>query len=263
MPGASLRPDLVHVITYLTNHITSRHVARRSNDDPQDLIRRCLAPKPEDRPSIAEVASHPLLRVGAAGWKIATPPPKPPVRAKAADDERKTKYDAVFEEKKRSLAAEKAAAENSLRPSPPRTDPPRASSASPKAAAAAAASAAAVVPGATQGTRGTRAPLSPLSTNADANDARRRARASPGPSPLGAAGAFYTLVPIRTRRRGERRSLRTFPGASLRPPLAFNTRPRRLSTPTDAFQLQPPRPRLPSSTTSSNRRRRRRPRRLS
>ena len=176
MPGASLRPDLVHVIKYLTNHITSRHVARRSNDDPQDLIRRCLAPKPEDRPSIAEVASHPLLRVGAAGWKIATPPPKPPVRAKAADDERKTKYDAVFEEKKRSLAAEKAAAENSLRPSPPRTDPPRASSASPKAAAAAAASAAAVVPGATQGTRGTRAPLSPLSTNADANDARRRAR---------------------------------------------------------------------------------------
>jgi len=33
-------------------------------------------------------------------------------------------------------------------------------------------------------------------------------------------GAFYTLVPIRPRRRGERRSLRTFPGVSLRPPLA-------------------------------------------
>ena len=50
----------------------------------------------------------------------------------------------------------------------------------------------------------------------------------------------YTLVPIRPRRRGERRSLRTLsPGASLRPPLAFNTRPRRLSTPTDAFQLHP------------------------
>ena len=46
------------------------------------------------------------------------------------------------------------------------------------------------------------------------------------------SGAFYTLVPIRPRRRGERRSLRTFPGASLRPPPAFNTpRPRRLSTP--------------------------------
>jgi hypothetical protein len=29
------------------------------------------------------------------------------------------------------------------------------------------------------------------------------------------------------------------PGASLRPPLAFNPRPRRLSTPTDAFQLHP------------------------
>jgi hypothetical protein len=47
------------------------------------------------------------------------------------------------------------------------------------------------------------------------------------------SGAFYlTLVPIRPRRRGERRSLRTFPGVSLRPPLAFNPdTPRRLSTP--------------------------------
>jgi hypothetical protein len=45
-------------------------------------------------------------------------------------------------------------------------------------------------------------------------------------SPVG-LGAFYlTLVPIRPRRRGERRSLRTFPGVSLRPgSLAFNTRP--------------------------------------
>jgi malate dehydrogenase len=33
-----------------------------------------------------------------------------------------------------------------------------------------------------------------------------------------ASGAFYTLVPIRPRSRGERRSLRTFPGVSLRPP---------------------------------------------
>ena len=42
----------------------------------------------------------------------------------------------------------------------------------------------------------------------------------------------HTLVPIRPRRRGERRSLRTFPGVSLRPgSLAFNPRPRRLSTP--------------------------------
>ena len=42
-----------------------------------------------------------------------------------------------------------------------------------------------------------------------------------------------TLVPIRPRRRGERRSLRTLsPGVSLRPgSLAFNPRPRRLSTP--------------------------------
>jgi hypothetical protein len=41
-------------------------------------------------------------------------------------------------------------------------------------------------------------------------------------------GAFYTLVPIRPRCRGERRSLRTFAVLSLRPPLAFNPRPRRL-----------------------------------
>jgi len=55
------------------------------------------------------------------------------------------------------------------------------------------------------------------------------------------SGAFYlTLVPIRPRRRGERDSLRTLPGASLHPgSLAFNTRPRRLSTPTDAFELHP------------------------
>jgi hypothetical protein len=52
-------------------------------------------------------------------------------------------------------------------------------------------------------------------------------------------GAFYTLVPIRPRWRGERRSLRTLPGASLRPPLAFNPRPPCLSTPPDAFQLHP------------------------
>ena len=54
------------------------------------------------------------------------------------------------------------------------------------------------------------------------------------------AGAFYlTLVPIRPRSRGERRFLRTFPGVSLRAPLAFNPRPRRLSTPTDAYELYP------------------------
>ena len=50
---------------------------------------------------------------------------------------------------------------------------------------------------------------------------------------------YLTVVPIRPRRRGERHSLRTFPGVSLRPHLAFNSRPRRLSTPPDAFQLHP------------------------
>ena len=51
--------------------------------------------------------------------------------------------------------------------------------------------------------------------------------------------AEVRLVPIRRRWRGERRSLRTFAVISLRPPLAFNPRPRRLSTPSDAFELHP------------------------
>jgi len=69
---------------------------------------------------------------------------------------------------------------------------------------------------------------------------------------------FYTLVPVRPRRRGERRSLRTFAGASLRPHLAFNTRPRRLSTPPDAFQLHPD---IRSYTRAERHRRRRKDRR--
>jgi len=54
-------------------------------------------------------------------------------------------------------------------------------------------------------------------------------------------GALYTLVPIRPRWRGERRSLRTFAVISLRPGSpAFNPdTPRRLTTPSDAFQLHP------------------------
>ena len=50
---------------------------------------------------------------------------------------------------------------------------------------------------------------------------------------------LLTLVPVRPRRRGERRSLRTFPGVHIRPPLGFNARLRRLSTPTYAFELHP------------------------
>jgi hypothetical protein len=52
---------------------------------------------------------------------------------------------------------------------------------------------------------------------------------APKPSPAKTSN-FYTLVPIRPRSRGERRFLRTFAVVSLRPALAFNTRPRRLST---------------------------------
>ena len=54
------------------------------------------------------------------------------------------------------------------------------------------------------------------------------------------ARSSITPVPIRPRRRGERRSLRTFPGVPLRPgSLAFDPRPRCLSTSPDAFQLHP------------------------
>ena len=63
-------------------------------------------------------------------------------------------------------------------------------------------------------------------------------------SPASDSGACFiarghTLVPIRPRSRGERRSLRNLPCVSLRSRLAFNPRPRRLSTPTDAFQIHP------------------------
>ena len=80
--------------------------------------------------------------------------------------------------------------------------------------------------------------------DADAGGGRAKKRAKRGASDGGGGGkgAFYlTLVPIRPRRRGERRSLRTFPGASLRPgSLAFNPDTHRCrSTPTDAIQLHP------------------------
>ena len=71
------------------------------------------------------------------------------------------------------------------------------------------------------------------------NDANARRVLAEAVKKFSQARSSITLVPIRPRWRGERRSLRTFPGVSLRPPLAFNTRPRRLSTPTDAFRLHP------------------------
>jgi hypothetical protein len=91
-----------------------------------------------------------------------------------------------------------------------------------------------------------------------ANQREARVALDPGPATRAAPpkifgqtvqGAFiFTLVPIRPRPLGERRSLRTLsPGDSLLPPLAFDPRPRRLSPPlltpfnsaSDAFQLRP------------------------
>ena len=73
---------------------------------------------------------------------------------------------------------------------------------------------------------------------ADGRDADAAAAAAANPRPL---GAFYTLVPIRPRWRCGRRSLSTLPVASLRQPLAFIPRPRRLSTPLlTPFNSTPP-----------------------
>ena len=88
--------------------------------------------------------------------------------------------------------------------------------------------------------------------------------ADPDPDPAATSGAFYTLVPIRPRSRGERRSLRTFAAVSLRPSLAFNTRPRYLSTPPRHSLVwnDPQRPRrITTATRASARPRTRRRRR--
>ena len=73
----------------------------------------------------------------------------------------------------------------------------------------------------------------------------RRVRQRRGRRRVRFRGASHALVLIRPRSRGARHSLlnliRTFPACVfLRPgSLAFNPRPRRLSTPTDAFQIHP------------------------
>ena len=59
-------------------------------------------------------------------------------------------------------------------------------------------------------------------------------------SATASAYVSHTLVPIRPRRRGERRSLRTLPGASLRPPLAFNPRPPCFQLHLTPFNSTPP-----------------------
>ena len=58
------------------------------NEGARELIRRCLAPKPGDRPKIAEIAAHPLLN---AGWRGATPWSMPTPRVDAEKMERSTR----------------------------------------------------------------------------------------------------------------------------------------------------------------------------
>ena len=82
------------------------------------------------------------------------------------------------------------------------------------------------------------------------DDATRRERRRPGGEGADAertthpsvrrstvASSFCTLVPIRPRRRGERRFLRTFPGASLRPSPRFQS-----ADPPSSSSLLPPPP---------------------
>ena len=69
---------------------------------------------------------------------------------------------------------------------------------------------------------------SPSATSPSSRRGRRSERRYRRSCARGKPGAFYTLVPIRPRSRGERRFLRTFAVVSLRSPLAFNPRPRRL-----------------------------------
>jgi hypothetical protein len=69
---------------------------------------------------------------------------------------------------------------------------------------------------------------SPSATSSSSRRGRRSERRYRRSCARGKPGAFYTLVPIRPRSRGERRFLRTFAVVSLRSPLAFNPRPRRL-----------------------------------
>ena len=58
------------------------------NEGARELIRRCLAPKPGDRPKIAEIATHPLLN---AGWRGATPWSMPTPRVDMDKMERSTR----------------------------------------------------------------------------------------------------------------------------------------------------------------------------
>ena len=75
-------------------------------------------------------------------------------------------------------------------------------------------------------------PDSSVALNGPSLDPRQSAACPGSIRPSVAWGAFYTLVPIRPCWRGERRSLRTSPGVSLRPALGFDPdAPRRLSTP--------------------------------
>ena len=58
------------------------------NEGARELIRGCLAPKPGDRPKIADIAAHPLLN---AGWRGATPWSMPTPRVDMDKMERSTK----------------------------------------------------------------------------------------------------------------------------------------------------------------------------
>ena len=122
------------------------------SQNAMDLISRCLAPKPSDRPSLVEIAKHPLCRVGAPGWRL-------PEKEKESKKESETK--------KRADAGEASSAERA--PLAPRAAALLAAKhekdASPSAIGQ-------------KQSKAPRAPLSPLPANLPARAAGRR-RASP------------------------------------------------------------------------------------
>ena len=76
------------------------------NEGAKDLIRRCLSPKPGDRPKIGEIATHPLMN---AGWHGATPWTMPAP---------------VVDLEKMARATRPSASSSSAKPREPRSKPP-------------------------------------------------------------------------------------------------------------------------------------------
>ena len=123
-----------------------------------DLIKRCLAPKPSDRPKLVEIANHPLCRVGAPGWRLPE---------KEKEKEMKTLPGTEPETKKRADAGEASSSERA--PVAPRA-----------AALLAAKPCASSSANSAKQSKAPRAPLSPLPANLPARASGRRRASQSG-----------------------------------------------------------------------------------